>query len=314
MKEHRISRREWLRAGLITLGTVLPIVSIEDSLFAHLGAQTITLPFWERLETGSFRQNPETVTSSIEKKFGVVILPQDTIDNIYLLFPNYRKYTPEEIAQIIYLRTSWDLPRLACLNQTLDSVPTDFYQPQTTASVTRPLHFSLFNHSGTIFGEAGLYYTGETPEVRLITSYLPQTLPVQLASRKIIVHELTHHLTISVANNPDSSLQGATTRLKTAVGLRNIDELRNTFKSVIVEDPTGPRTNRLISWKTHLGYGANNLDEFWAVAAETYYEGREVFKQGYTEFLGKETTDDFYGAMKAELFSNYEYRQGIRII
>ncbi len=62
-----------------------------------------------------------------------------------------------------------------------------------------------------------------------------------------------------------------------------------------------------VDYHSELGYGAQNWQEFFAVAAENYIQGGKSFVKTYKKFLGDEGSVLLYQRIKDELFRGREY-------
>lgn len=296
-----VDRRTFLKilgATAVAMAGGLPII---DTLSAHTaGSDSITTAFYEHLETGTLFQDPKVLKRNVEDQFGVVILPGEKPEEIAEKF----NIDAEMVKKTMVLRTDWDAPRLWAIYSTLAILPKQFYASRKLGDEQQPLSFSLFEYT-PVFRSAASYFL-LNHEVQLGRADFRQTIFEQLPSKKRLVHELTHSITSLVYAFRNSEQQ-----LKDLVQLHTTDELRQAFTSIITEDDTDLKPYRIKSWRTHIGYGASNFDEFWSVAAEYYIDGKSTFVREYTPYLGPERTERFYKGLREILFEEREYKAGV---
>lgn len=290
--------------GMMIAGAA--IFAAGDTLVAHTNGNALSTRFWEHVETDTLGKDPVQLQSIIENKFGVTLLPRDDPEEIAAKFGA----DPNLIRATMPLRISWDAPRLVALGSTLDILPPNFYSPSIPYNnKLEPLKFSLYEDYAVTSNSAA-EYDAIRHEINLIRFWLNQTRPNQLASKQKVVHELTHAATNIVIDNNGITFNESEKRLKSSIEIQTQDQLRDTFRSIITEEDD-PLSIHLKKWTGHVGYGASNFREFWAVAAEYYVAGADEFITQYQPFLGEKRSLKLYEGLKDELFQGREYRNGL---
>lgn len=308
----RLSRRDVLKIG----GGALAILAGIDTLAAHTGGTSVTKNFWELVETGCILANPQPLRKSLEDKYQINLTPADNLQEIA------DKYNIDikKLKESIPAKIDWDSPRLIGLDATLSQLPPRFYSPSIFDMPEHRLRFSLYGDKFSSIRAIACYSILEN-EVAFSKSGLGQNFNERLRSNQVIVHELTHYVTGGISNfdtagtyHYKEGFREAAKNLQVLTGLSDITSLRYTFRSVITETRDSDLKNmELESWTTQLGYGASNFMEFWAVAAEYYFLGRESFTNTYSPFIGQELAVKFYQGLKDDLFEGSEYSNGHKL-
>ena len=215
----------------------------------------------------------------------------------------------------------WSDERIKVLDETLSALPDAFYRGKEDrrSGEFRRVHLALLrqvDRSGYTFGIAAEMrpYMNTDPVVLFLSNSFPTTEAGRPYSRSVIVHELAH----KVSNLERTDSYEAFFR---PTGMRTQADVNTAYRSILSEGRGGQQFTSATS------YGASNLEEHGAIAAEHYFLGKDVFFKGlapnqvpelgalgemgyygYVRFLGEENTNTFYEALKKNMFSGREYK------
>lgn len=116
---------------------------------------------------------------------------------------------------------------------------------------------------------------------------------------RLMTHELTHRLTHPELNDYSNDFFQK-------MGLAGLGEIQDRFDSELVREKSGDFWI-VKGYKSHLGYGATKIGEFFSVAAENYISGEDHFRDTYEPFFDDEQVDIFYQFIRNEIFWGKEY-------
>jgi len=288
----KINRRQFIEIS----AKALAAVTIADSLSAHIGIPTLTSGFWEGLESGALLVDNAALQKSLNQQFNTAIISREEND-----ISRNIKIDPEDKLNMI----PWEGPYLKALERTLSTLPKHYYSPREITGIAQPLRFALYNRL-PIPDAAGLYNPRigfkSGAEIQISKGGFNQFIFNHYRSSELLVHEITHYVTDKYSF---PSFAKKEVEIKNAVGLESVDDLRQAFTSVIEAPDNHPFK--------YVGYGAQNFDEFWAVAAEYYYRGASNFKEAYSEFLGEERAEILYNGVRDHIFRGQEYFYGTKL-
>jgi hypothetical protein len=215
----------------------------------------------------------------------------------------------------------WDEERIKIIGEALAVLPDVFYRGKTDrrSGDFRRVHMALLKqvdtpgHTFAIAAETRPYFNTD-PVVIFIANAFPTSARGRAYSRSVVIHELAHK--VSTIEHTDSYEV-----FFKPTGMKTPEDLRNTYASIASHDASGRQTFTSAS-----NYGASNMEEHGAIAAEHYAMGKEIFYKGlapggspelgildsmgylgYQRFLGKDNTDNFYQALKKNMFEGREY-------
>lgn len=310
--QQTVDRRGLLRnTGRVATGLAIAgIIGVgADSAASHLpdsGPLGFSRNFWEGLESGTLGQSPEPMARKLQNEFGVVIVsPQDDLE----------AFNITEIGTV----TGWKSPQMEAVSDILGNLPPTFYQPREINGKLLPLAIA----SGEVIPEKIISKDPDSqdPHVwkriatcRLNTGddsyanadysgviifdndHIRQNFLLEEKSDLLMVHELTHNATVP-------KLPALLEKLMSAVGTKDEERLKE-----ILNVPEY-NSNMGIIPQTHakLKYGSENYREFYAVAGEFFYQGREKFVKTYSSFFGEERAQQLYDHVKDDVFEGREY-------
>lgn len=215
----------------------------------------------------------------------------------------------------------WDEERIKIIQEALAILPDVFYRGKTDrrSGDYRRVHLALLKqvdtpgHTFAIAAETRPYFNTD-PVVIFIAQAFPTSARGRAYSRSVVIHELAHK--VSTIEHTDSY-----EAFFKPTGMKTPEDLRTTYASIAKRDSSGRQ-----SFTSASNYGASNMEEHGAIAAEHYAMGKEIFYNGlnpggvpelgsldamgylgYQRFLGKENTDNFYAALKKNMFDGREY-------
>jgi hypothetical protein len=320
-----LSRRQFMTyfpAAVVTLTGV-------DAYLAHItGSNTPLTPFWEYLENGA---SVIPTAPEVERKFGIAIVNPNT--PISVRNPVIATMVGQKVADSLVNKnpegfiSPWEPPRIALLATVLHALPNSFYR-----SDSGPLNCILWNStdmSRRQIGQADSFrgycacnqnktIDNHPPAVVFVKRDLRALHPIDYRqSLQLIVHELTHYLTLARVNFRNSrniTIDAAMATINlpppSLINLPDLNLIKVFQQHVdIVPGIEGRGTLVYPRESDQLGTSITP-QEFIANAATAYFMGKQFFIDQFLADLGSFSTKKLYQFAKSALFENREYLFG----
>lgn len=192
--ERLITRRELLRSTAINSVKSLAAISavgivLTDTFLSHrLEGGSISIGFFERLETGTLGVSPEKWKKKVEAELRLkLVSPSAGVPYV----------TYDQYGHVMTLATlEWDSPRLVVLYEILRELPEHFYKPRQVAGGSpSPLQVALLAPESELGGSFCDCYNPIESLVAIRKGMLIPTVFGREDSKRNVTHEFTHAVT-----------------------------------------------------------------------------------------------------------------------